>query len=84
MSRVYHGLLSWLAIACVCACAQAQVKTVSITPANAEGEVGQQLKLTVAGLDESGKTVEQKAMAWAAVKVLVSISTNKSSIIQAE
>src|SRR6185295_18703202 len=67
MSRVYCGLLSWLAIVCVCAAAQAQVKTVSIAPANAEGEVGQQLKLTVAGLDENGKAVEQKAMAWAAV-----------------
>ncbi len=67
MSRVYRSLLSLLAVACVCAAAPAQVKTVSIAPANAEGEVGQQLKLTVAGLDESGKMVEQKAMIWAAM-----------------
>jgi len=32
-----------------------------------EGEVGRQLKLSVTGLDESGKEVEQKATLWAAV-----------------
>jgi hypothetical protein len=66
MSRIYRGLLSLLAIACLCAVAQAQVKTVFITPTKAEGEVGRQLKLAAAGLDESGKVVEQKAMIWAA------------------
>src|SRR5688500_8854452 len=40
------------------------VKTVEITPATIEAEVGQQLKFTVVGKDETGKTVAQAATAW--------------------
>ncbi len=56
--------------------AQAQVKTVSITPANAEGEVGQQVKLAVSGLDAEGKTVDQKAMLWAAMPGDLAVAGN--------
>lgn len=60
--------------------AQAQVKTVSITPAKAEAEVGQQVKLTVSGLDAEGKTVEQKAMLWAAVPGDLAAASNDGVI----
>jgi hypothetical protein len=62
------------------AIAQAQVKTVSIMPAKAEAEVGQQVKLTVSGLDAEGKTVEQKAMLWAAVPGDLAAASNDGVI----
>ncbi|HKS39284.1 MAG TPA: hypothetical protein VJX74_01635 [Blastocatellia bacterium] len=40
------------------------VKTVQISPAIAEGEVGQQLKFTAVGKDESGKPLDMKPAAW--------------------
>lgn len=40
------------------------VKTVEINPATVEAEVGQQVKFTVVGKDESGKAIAQTATAW--------------------
>jgi plastocyanin len=40
------------------------VKTIEISPATAEGEVGQQLKFTAVGKDETGKTLDVKPAAW--------------------
>ena len=59
---------------------QAQVKTVTLTPANAEAEVGQQVKLTVSGLDTDGKVVEQKAMLWAAIPGDLAAASNDGVI----
>mgnify|MGYP000844858988 CR=1 FL=1 len=64
----------------ICAAAQAQVKTVSITPAKAEGEVGQQIKLSVAGLDADGKPIEQKAQLWAAIPGDVAVASEDGTI----
>ncbi|HZS09957.1 MAG TPA: Ig-like domain-containing protein [Blastocatellia bacterium] len=47
--------------------AASAVKTVSVTPAIAEAEVGQQVKFTAAGLDAGGKATDQKATVWFAV-----------------
>jgi hypothetical protein len=66
MPGIYRVVLSLLLLVLCSAAAQAQVKTVTIMPASAEGEVGQQLKLAASGLDVSGKVIEQKAMLWAA------------------
>jgi plastocyanin len=43
---------------------EGKVKTVEVTPTNITAEVGQQVKFTAVGKDESGKVVEQKVMAW--------------------
>ena len=43
------------------------VKTIQISPAVTEGEVGQQLKLTAVGRDESGKPVNMQPAAWFAL-----------------
>jgi hypothetical protein len=40
------------------------VKTIEINPATVEAEVGQQLKFTVIGKNESGKVIPQTASAW--------------------
>lgn len=40
------------------------VKTIQISPAVTEGEVGQQLKFTATGKDESGKPVDMQPAAW--------------------
>lgn len=40
------------------------VKTIEITPATAQAEVGQELKLTATGKDEAGKPVNMKPAAW--------------------
>ena len=40
------------------------VKTIEISPAIAEGEVGQQLKFTAIGKDESGKPLDLPPAAW--------------------
>jgi hypothetical protein len=60
--------------------AQAQVKTVSLMPTNAEAEVGQQVKLTVSGLEADGKVVEQKAMLWAAIPGDLAAASNDGII----
>ena len=43
------------------------VKTIQISPAVTEGEVGQQLKFTAVGKDESGKPLDMKPAAWFAL-----------------
>jgi hypothetical protein len=43
---------------------EGKVKTVEVTPTNITAEVGQQVKFTAVGKDETGKVVEQKVMAW--------------------
>ncbi|HKP85154.1 MAG TPA: Ig-like domain-containing protein [Blastocatellia bacterium] len=40
------------------------VKTIEFSPANVEGEVGQQLKLTAVAKDEAGRAVDMKPAAW--------------------
>src|ERR1044072_74249 len=40
------------------------VKTIEISPAITEGEVGQQLKFTAIGKDESGKPLDLAPAAW--------------------
>lgn len=40
------------------------VKTIEISPRVTEGEVGQQLKFTAVGKDESGKALDMKPAAW--------------------
>ena len=57
--------LSALAVASsVSAQQQPSVKTIVITPAPAQAEVGQELKLTAVGKDEAGKPVDMKPAAW--------------------
>ncbi len=43
------------------------VKTIQISPVVTEGEVGQQLKFTAVGKDESGKPLDMKPAAWFAL-----------------
>lgn len=62
--KPYHLALSALVFvlsASVVFAQEAAVRTVSISPAVAEAEVGQQLRLTVTGLDEQGRATAQKA-----------------------
>jgi uncharacterized protein YjdB len=44
--------------------APARVSKIEITPATAEAEVGQHLKLTAVGKDESGSALDLKPAAW--------------------
>jgi hypothetical protein len=43
---------------------QGKITTVEVTPASVEAEVGQQIKFTATGKDESGKVVSEKVAAW--------------------
>lgn len=63
--RMKAALLSLLLLIAESALAQSsQVKTVEITPATIDAEVGQQIKLTAVGKDESGKPVDEKPSVW--------------------
>ncbi|MEW6131091.1 MAG: Ig-like domain-containing protein [Acidobacteriota bacterium] len=46
---------------------QSKVKKVEVTPNNTEYEVGQQIKFSAVGKDESGKGVTDKALFWFAL-----------------
>lgn len=78
--RFRVALAAVLALLINSALAQAQVKTVTLTPAHAESEVGQQVKLTVSGLDADGKIVDQKAMLWAAIPSDLAAASNDGVI----
>ena len=58
------ALLSTTAASNVSAQQSPAVKTIVITPAAAQAEVGQELKLTAIGKDEAGKPVDMKPAAW--------------------
>jgi hypothetical protein len=56
------------------------VKTIEITPASAEVEVGQELKLTAVGKDESGKPVDLKPTAWFAAPFDVASADDSGNV----
>ncbi|HWO02672.1 MAG TPA: Ig-like domain-containing protein [Blastocatellia bacterium] len=58
----------------------APVKTVEVTPRVAEVEVGQQLKLTAVGKDESGKTIDVTPAVWFAAPFDVAAADNSGNI----
>ena len=58
----------------------APVKTVEVTPNVTEGEVGQQLKLTVVAKDEKGKTVDVKPAVWFAAPFDVVSADNSGNV----
>jgi hypothetical protein len=78
ISRVVLTLV--LTLLAAASAVRAQVKTVTLTPAHAEAEVGQQLKLTAEGLDAGGKSVDQKVMLWAAVPGDLAAANNDGTI----